>query len=224
MVKSGLDHKNFEGPSDVPRVSQYRLAAHLSMAMGLYSLLAWNAMEILLPAATIKSDLSQSLAKKMLRLRGLSMGAKALVLATAISGAFVAGLDAGLVYNSFPLMADRFIPCDLLAYKPTWKNFTENPTTVQFDHRVLGVSTWAYLTSVAVMARRLPLPGRAGTAALTLGTLAWLQAGLGISTLLLYVPVPLASAHQCGAMATLTAALWLSKELKVLKTLKKIAK
>lgn len=54
-----------------------------------------------------------------------------------IIGAFVAGLDAGLVYNSFPKMADKWIPEDILAVHPTWKNFTENPTTVQFDHRIL---------------------------------------------------------------------------------------
>lgn len=53
------------------------------------------------------------------------------------SGAFVAGLDAGLVYNSFPKMADRWIPDDILAFSPKLKNFTENPTTVQFDHRIL---------------------------------------------------------------------------------------
>lgn len=59
-------------------------------------------------------------------------------------GAFVAGLDAGLVYNSFPKMADRWIPSDILAFSPVIRNFTENPTTVQFDHRVLGTSN--YLT------------------------------------------------------------------------------
>lgn len=49
----------------------------------------------------------------------------------------MAGLDAGLVYNSFPMMADKWIPDDILAFQPAWKNFTENPTTVQFDHRIL---------------------------------------------------------------------------------------
>ena len=72
---------------------------------------------------------------EMMKLRKLAMGSKALVFLTAVSGAFVAGLDAGLVYNSFPLMADRFIPSDIFAYAPWLSNFTENPTTVQFDHR-----------------------------------------------------------------------------------------
>ena len=59
-----------------------------------------------------------------------------LILVT-IAGAFVAGLDAGLVYNSYPLMGERWIPEDLLAFTPALRNFTENPTTVQFDHRTL---------------------------------------------------------------------------------------
>ena len=61
-------------------------------------------------------------------------------------GAFVAGLDAGLVYNSWPKMADRWIPSDLLAYSPTWTNFFENPTTVQFDHRIMVSCCRSYLT------------------------------------------------------------------------------
>lgn len=63
------------------------------------------------------------------------MSAKTLIFFTAVSGAFVAGLDAGLTYNSFPLMAGKVIPDDLFAFQPWLRNFTENPTTVQFDHR-----------------------------------------------------------------------------------------
>ena len=62
------------------------------------------------------------------------------------TGAFVAGLDAGLTYNTWPKMADRWIPSDLMAYKPAWSNFFENPTTVQFDHRILVSSVTDYLT------------------------------------------------------------------------------
>ena len=131
MVKSGLDPKNFEGPNDMPRVSQYRLAAHLSSAMVLYSVLFWNSLSILIPTPQPKKLLPE-----MLKLRKLAMGSKTLIFLTAVSGAFVAGLDAGLVYNSFPLMADKVIPDDLFAYVPWLSNFTENPTTVQFDHRL----------------------------------------------------------------------------------------
>ena len=77
-----------------------------------------------------------------------------------VSGAFVAGLDAGLVYNSFPLMAGKIIPSDIFAYAPWLSNFTENPTTVQFDHRILGTSTLAFVTYMALKARNLPLHPR----------------------------------------------------------------
>ena len=136
MVKSGLDHKNFEGPNDIPRVSQYRLAAHLSSAVALYSFMLWNSMSILKPAQKMVLDnLTADKIKALQSFRKLAMGTKGLVFATLVSGAFVAGLDAGLTYNSFPLMAGKFIPDDLFAYAPWLSNFTENPTTVQFDHR-----------------------------------------------------------------------------------------
>jgi len=221
MVKSGLDHANFLGPSDVPRVSQYRLAAHLSSAVVLYSFLFWNAKEILKPALQFDA---QKLTPQLIKFRKYVISAKGLAFITLVSGAFVAGLDAGLVYNSFPKFADRWIPEDILAQSPTLRNFTENPTTVQFDHRVLGTTTLAVLTAVAIQAQRLPLPGRIQTAALALGAMGWMQVGLGISTLLLYVPVPVAAAHQSGALVTLSLAMWLAHEAKFLKLLKKIPK
>jgi cytochrome c oxidase assembly protein subunit 15 len=222
MVKSGLDHKNFEGPSDVPRVSQYRLAAHLSSAVILYSLLFWNAKEILRPA--LPQVAMAAVSPALTRFRHLTIHCKALAFITMVSGAFVAGLDAGLVYNSFPKFADRWIPEDILAFSPLLRNFTENPTTVQFDHRVLGTATLGLLTFVAFQAQRLPLPSRVRTAALALGAMGWMQVGLGIATLLLYVPVPVAASHQFGALVTLSMAMWLSHEAKFLKVLKHIPK
>ena len=90
MVKSGLDPKNFEGPNDVPRVSQYRLAAHLSTAMVLYSVLFWSALDVLAPSK--RMELGQKLLPAIKKIRGMTMGVKALVFLTAVSGAFVAGL------------------------------------------------------------------------------------------------------------------------------------
>lgn len=90
-------------------------------------------------------------------------------------GAFVAGLDAGLVYNSFPKMADRWIPSDILAFSPTIRNFTENPTTVQFDHRILGISTLGMITGLYIMSKRVNLPRRAYAAATALALMGWLQ-------------------------------------------------
>merc|ERR1719203_1267701 len=111
MVKSGLDPKNFEGPNDIPRVSQYRLAAHLSSAMVLYSFMLWNSLSILKPPKKFTVEkLSKNDALSLVNFRRLAMTTKGLVFLTAISGAFVAGLDAGLVYNSFPLMAGKVVP------------------------------------------------------------------------------------------------------------------
>merc|ERR1712098_199921 len=220
MVKSGLDHNNFLGPSDVPRVSQYRLAAHLSSAVVLFSFLFWNAKEILRPAfkfTTVTPD--------MLKFRKLVISSKALAFITLVSGAFVAGLDAGLVYNSFPKFADRWIPEDLLAFSPPLRNITENPTTVQFQHRLLGTASLALLSLTAVTGyRNKLLPPRLRFPALLLGVAGWCQVGLGIATLLPYVPTPTAAAHQSGALATLSIAMWLAHELKFAKLAKAIPK
>ena len=214
MVKSGLDHNNFLGPCDVPRVSQYRLAAHLSSAVVLYSFLFWSAKSVLRPSitwsqvlASFDTDLTITMlifqvTPGMAAFRKLVIGSKALAFITLVSGAFVAGLDAGLVYNSFPKFADRWIPEDILAFSPTLRNITENPTTVQFNHRILGTSTLAALLLVAGRAQSLPLPPHLRLTALALGGMGCLQVAMGITTLLLYVPVPVAAAHQSGALVS----------------------
>lgn len=94
----------------------------------------------------------------------------------------MAGLDAGLVYNSFPKMADKWIPDDILALSPKLVNLTENPTTVQFDHRVLGTISLAVVTSLWFMSRRRVLPPRAYVAASVFGALAYLQVVIKPST------------------------------------------
>ncbi|KAK3922632.1 Cytochrome c oxidase assembly protein COX15-like protein [Frankliniella fusca] len=222
MVKSGLQN-NVDDPNDVPRVSQYRLASHLGLAFGLYTLLLWSALDKLLPAQPFPAAaLADGTAVKRARLiRRLAHTSKALVFLTALSGAFVAGLDAGLVYNTYPKMADRWIPCDLLAFSPTLRNFFENPTTVQFDHRKLGETTFAVITSLFVLSRKAKLPPRAHKALVALAAMAWVQVGLGITTLLTYVPVPVAASHQSGSLILLSFAIWLSHELKLLKYLPK---
>lgn len=141
MVKSGLEDR-FVEPSDVPRVSQYRLAAHLGLALLIYTGFLYNALNYLIPAQKPAIDISgakvaSSAIKTIRRFKGLIHSTKGLIFFTALSGAFVAGMDAGLIYNTFPKMADKWIPDDILAVVPLWKNFTENPTTLQFDHRIL---------------------------------------------------------------------------------------
>lgn len=201
MVASGL--------VDRPEVSQYRLTAHLGLALLIYALLVWTALKVLrdeapLPPATFAG------------LENLRRGATALlvlVTLTILAGGFVAGLDAGLIYNTFPLMEGQIVPPDYLMTRPWWLDLFENRATVQFHHRVLAMAT---VIASALYAWRAiaATPPRTRRAAIALAHLAVLQAALGIATLLLLVPVSLAALHQAGAMALFTAALWLRFELR----------
>lgn len=206
MVKSGLEEK--PESYDIPRVSQYRLSAHLGSALLLYCASLWTGLTLLLPAQKLPET------KRLLQLRRFAKGTGGLVFLTALSGAFVAGLDAGLVYNSFPKMGERWIPDDVLAFSPTLKNFFENPTTVQFDHRILAVSSLTAITGLYMFSRRMMLPRRAKIAISLLTAMAYGQVALGISTLLLYVPTPLAATHQSGSVALLSLAIWVLAELR----------
>ena len=136
MVKSGLDNKIVEDQA-VPRVSHYRLAAHLGTALTIYSAMMVSAFDLLAKPSQEVKVLEMLRSPQAARLKTLSLVTLGLIATTVMSGALVAGLDAGLVYNEFPLMGGKIIPTDLLALTPKWKNFLENSTTVQFDHRYL---------------------------------------------------------------------------------------
>ncbi|CAF0822827.1 unnamed protein product [Brachionus calyciflorus] len=209
MVKSGLNEP--EKKTDIPRVSQYRLAAHLGSAFLLYVGFLWTSLSHLLPNPQNITPLNAT------QLRSVTMRSHnllALIFTTALAGAFVAGLDAGLVYNSFPKFADKWIPCDLWTIEPKWKNFFENPTMVQFQHRILGLSTLSAICLYAFSMRGVPLPPRARLALNTLVGMAFAQVGLGIATLIYYVPTHLAALHQSGSLALLSFGIWLANELK----------
>ncbi|CAB4007381.1 cytochrome c oxidase assembly COX15 homolog [Paramuricea clavata] len=207
MVKSGLDEEKIS-KTQIPRVSQYRLAAHLGSAFALYALMFWQALTHLLPPQELANT------KNIRHLRIYTHGTLSLVFLTALSGAFVAGLDAGLVYNSFPKFADRWIPDDLMVMSPKIKNFFENATTVQFDHRLMGMLTLSAVVGLWAMARPVDLPRRARLAVNATLAMAGAQVLLGISTLLYYVPVHLAALHQSGSLALLTFTLWFGHEIK----------
>jgi cytochrome c oxidase assembly protein subunit 15 len=188
MVQSGLSVRT--------SVSQYRLAAHLMMALVIYAAAVWTAAGLLEPRAE-RGDAERSSFVAMLALTALAF-------LTALSGAFVAGLHAGKIYNSVPFMGAGFVPAEYLQLSPAWRNVFENPAAAQFDHRVL-----ATVTFVAVMIAGLVF-GRGGNARLA-GRARWflaaalLQVALGIATLLGGVPVVLGVAHQAGAVLLLTA-------------------
>ncbi|EDV19701.1 uncharacterized protein TRIADDRAFT_32984, partial [Trichoplax adhaerens] len=210
MVKSGLVEDN--RTRSIPRVSQYRLMAHLGSAFLLYAGLFWSGLSYLIKP----KQLSES--PKLKALRILSHGNLGIIFTTVLAvGAIVAGLDAGLVYNSFPKMAGKWIPEDIMAISPKWRNFTENSTTAQFTHRVLGLTTLTSIFGLWCFARPLTLPRRARLATNCLLAMSGVQVSLGITTLLYYVPTPLAASHQAGSLLLFTNALWLAYELRKMK-------
>ncbi len=192
MVQSGL--------VDRPDVSPYRLAAHLGLAVAIYGCLIWVALGLLTGGGVQH-------VRHAGRWRGAVWAATGLVFLTIISGAFVAGNDAGLAYNTFPLMADAIVPPDIFLIEPLWRNFFENVPLVQLDHRLLAMLTALVVILVWAAALRWmgPAPARAAFHAAA-GTVLG-QFALGIATLLTFVPVPLGAAHQVGAMAVFTAIL-----------------
>jgi cytochrome c oxidase assembly protein subunit 15 len=225
MVKSGLKDDLF-APGSHPRVSQYRLTAHLGAAFACYVAMLWNGLAILrshrlLSDPEAGSNLLRSLQDPKLKLFRRSVaGLALLVFVTAMSGGLVAGLDAGLIYNEFPFMGNGLAPPmeELFDARYSrhedrsdlwWRNMLENPSTVQLDHRILAMTTftsimalWAYTRRSPNMKRFLPPAARKGVHGVV--AFAWVQVGLGLSTLLYLVPLPLASAHQAGSLALLT--------------------
>lgn len=133
----------------------------------------------------------------------------ALVAVTAMSGAYVAGNDAGRAYNTFPKMGDNWIPYEIFDIIPWWKNFFENTAMVQLNHRILALTTY---TSISLMALRAftstsqwtIIPQLTKFAMNSVATMAGVQVGLGIYTLLTHVPIPMAAAHQAGSLALIT--------------------
>ena len=226
MVKSGLKDDLF-APGSHPRVSQYRLTAHLGTAFVCYTAMIWNGLSILRTHKLLSNpEIAESLVERLkdprLRIFRRSVAALAvLVFCTAMSGGLVAGLDAGLIYNEFPKMGLSLTPpkselfSDFYSHIPDksdvwWRNALENPSLVQLDHRILATTTftsvmglWAYAKLSPTMKQILPIAARKGMHGVV-GFVS-LQVVLGISTLVYLVPLPLASAHQAGSLALLSS-------------------
>jgi cytochrome c oxidase assembly protein subunit 15 len=130
-------------------------------------------------------------------------------LVTALSGGFVAGTDAGFAFNTFPLMDGDLIPPGL--FETALSPF-EDIATVQFNHRLLAEALAVFTAVFWIKSRRADLPAAGRRAVNALAAIVAIQVALGISTLLLVVPVPLAAAHQAGAVIVLMAALWTAHE------------
>ena len=185
------------GQVDAPHVSQYRLVAHLAAAFLVYTMMFWRSLSLL---RTVDAGQQHAWFRQTLALT-------ILIGVTIISGGFVAGLDAGMIYNTFPLMGETWLPPGLFALEPGWRNLTENMSTVQFDHRVLAIVTFLFIVIYWLRSRGADLPPRAAKASNALLHTGILQVALGISTLVLAVPTTLAAAHQAAAMLLFTVAL-----------------
>lgn len=193
MVKSGL--------VDNPRVSHLRLTAHLGLAVLILGAMVWTALSLLYPAR-VGRERGAAIARRW------AYGVVGLVALMVLTGGLVAGLRAGFAFNTWPLMGNAFVPPMLLHLQPWWRNLVSNIATVQFDHRLT-----AYLLIAAASVlwwkvfRDRSLPARARYGATALIAMVLVQATLGIATLLLFVPIVLASLHQACAIVVFALAL-----------------
>jgi cytochrome c oxidase assembly protein subunit 15 len=192
MVSSG-----FEGP----HVSQYRLVAHLIAAFTIFAYIFWVALGLMYPR-------NEASLYDIKPLRRVMVGLVILITITVAAGGFVAGLKAGFAYNTFPLMAGHFVPQGYAMLEPFYLNFFDNIAAVQFDHRLLAESVLLSVVGVWFFARGFELVGRARSAMNLLLFLGCAQFLLGVTTLLMAVPVPLGVAHQGGAMLLFAASLY----------------
>ncbi|MGH6736237.1 MAG: COX15/CtaA family protein [Methyloceanibacter sp.] len=198
MVMSGL--------ADRLSVSQYRLMVHFSIAVVILGYTLW-----LLFGLGGSAQQRRTASPGIVWTAGVVLG---LIFVQLLAGALVAGLDAGMGFNTWPLIDGAFIPTGLGEASPWYLNLFENPLTVQFQHRMLGyvvvVATIAQALWLALRGEGQPLLGTA----ISLAVLALLQAVLGVWTLLLAVPIELGLAHQAGAVFVFVAALyhfWLAR-------------
>jgi len=233
MVESGLAER--------VDVSQYRLVAHLALALAIYAATLWIALGLLQspspaprervaraqrrePGEGVREDTASRPLTPTLspgggegvkwRWRRAAEALIALIALTIAAGGFVAGLHAGLVYNTFPLMDGSFVPAGYAQLQPFVRNWFENIAAVQFDHRALAMITAAGVLALWLAGSRAVLPRAARLALHALFLTAALQFVLGVATLLLVVPIPLAAAHQGGAVLLLTSAIVLRHTLR----------
>jgi cytochrome c oxidase assembly protein subunit 15 len=201
MVKSGL--------VDDPRVSQFRLTAHLSLAFVIFAAMWWVALSLLQPARLPREGAAIRAARRW------AYAIAGLVFFMVLTGGLVAGIRAGFAYNTFPLMNGHVVPPEILLLEPWWRNFFYNMATVQFDHRAVA---WLLAFTVPILwwkALRVgAAPARVRRGAHLLLAMLALQVALGILTLLHVVPLPLAAAHQTGALLLFALALHLAHALR----------
>jgi cytochrome c oxidase assembly protein subunit 15 len=195
MVQSGLVERI--------SVSAYRLTAHLGLALGILAVAVWTYSE--LRARTAEELQEGTRTSPAWRLALVS--ATTLLAITVLSGGFVAGLRGGKVFNEFPLMGGQVVPPGYATLTPWWSNAFENPAAAQFHHRVLALTVTALVLTLAWRTRQASLPQSVKRAVAGFATVITVQLVLGVTTLLLAVPIPLGVLHQFTGVLALTAAL-----------------
>lgn len=209
MVKSGLVDNGLAG---VSRVSQYRLTAHLALAVIIYGYMMWLVFGLL----DNRSDhsISTNAAAVSNGLKRFALIISTLLFLMILSGGLVSGIRAGVGYNTFPLMNGYFFPPGLYGLQPAWTSMFEQNVTVQFNHRMFAYLMFILITSFVGWALFRRVQGALRVGVYLLVAMLFVQVSLGISTLLLVVPVPLAAAHQGGAILLLTASLFVSYQVR----------
>ncbi|HIJ84763.1 MAG: Cytochrome oxidase assembly [Magnetococcales bacterium] len=198
LVQSGL--------VDAPRISPYRLTLHLGLAVTIYAAILWLALSKLNPKTGDDHESFQKLVVPAILLGSL-------IFLTILSGGAMAGANAGLAFNSYPLMDGRWIPTEYMDQQPVYQAFFEHIPTVQWNHRALTLTVFSGSILFWLMLK-LQLPrGKTQTLGTAMVFMAHVEICLGIATLLLRVPVPLASAHQASAMILFTLVLILMHRL-----------
>ena len=196
MVQSGLVERS--------SVSAYRLAAHLGLALGILAVAVWTYSE-LRPA--IARDEPRTSDRAPTAWRWALRGITTMLGITLLSGAFVAGLRAGRIYNEFPLMGGQIVPPGYSQLGGWWVNAFENPAAAQFHHRVLAIVCTLVALTLAWRVLRAPVSVLVRRGVVALGAVVTVQLLLGITTLLMAVPVALGALHQFTGVLALTAAL-----------------
>jgi len=193
MVKSGL--------TDRVQVSPYWLAFHLGMAFTIVSLLVWLALEESEPRV-VTGETAPTSIRTIATLLVAAIGLQVLL------GAFVAGLRAGLIYNTWPDMNGQWFPSDYWLQGETWRTFFESHAAAQFNHRVMAYVIAALAAIEALLVLRLPLDERIRRSGFVLAAAVLAQIVLGIWTLIAHVPLSLGLVHQGGAVIVLGIAVW----------------
>jgi len=194
MVKSGL--------VDKPHVSQYRLIAHLGLATAIYGYMLWVICDLLRPV--------KSVLKEDLGIAYLSIALVLFIFIMILSGGLVAGTDAGFAFNTWPMMGSDFIPAGIYGMDPYWLAIFEDILTIQFNHRMFAYFILCYSGFVAWRILRNSRRAKIHFRAILLLVALLLQVSLGVSALLLHVPVVLGVAHQAGAIFLLSTAILLA--------------